>query len=268
MGRKEKDALAKDGASESISFEELIRILKGKQHVKSEFLPKEMTDTSYIFFPKAVEDKRFCFLDDPAMEIKALDPNFRIRRNIHFGRVEKTGYGLQVLIDNTSQEMKMLAYLRIRGHTTVLSTSGGYAIVFDLKRMKGINCTSNRIYCFTDRRQIDNHYGYALHMEESSELYWHYITLKEKVLDRHPELVVISNLESQRTLSYTEYLDLLSDHLKRRFGYGQKDIIRVLEAYGVLIPVYHVMNFQVSETARIIHEMQVKKDIEDGGPYE
>ena len=217
MGRKEKDALAKDGTSESISFEELIRILKGKQRVKSEFLPKEMTDTSYIFFPKAVEDKRFCFLDDPAMEIKALDPNFRIRRNIDFGRVEKTGYGLQVLIDNT---------------------------------------------------QIDNHYGYALHMEESSELYWHYITLKEKVLARHPELVVISNLKSQRTLSYTEYLDLLSDHLQRRFGYIKKDVITAIETYENLIPVYHVMNFQVSETARIIHEMQVKKDIEDGGPYE
>ena len=230
--------------------------------------PKEMADTSYIFFPKPAEDKRFCFLDDPAMEIKSLDPNFRIRRNIHLGRVEKTGYGLQVLIGNMSQRMKMLAYLRIRGHATVLSTSGGYAIVFDLKRMRGISCTSNRIYCFTDRRQINNHYGYALHMEESSELYLYYITLKEKVLDRHPELVVISNLKSQRTLNYTEYLDLLSDHLKRRFGYGQKGIIRVLEAYGDLIPVYHVSNFQVSETARIIHEMRLKKDIEGVGSHE
>ena len=129
-------------------------VTEGRISMSEKQYPKEMADTSYIFFPKSVEDKRFCFLDDPAMEIKALDSNFRIRRNIHFGRVEKTGYGLQVLIDNTSQRMKMLAYLRIRGHATVLSTSGGYAIVFDLKKMRGISCTSDRIYCFTERRQI------------------------------------------------------------------------------------------------------------------
>ncbi len=226
---------------------------QGKGHYTDpELLPEDMADTSYILFPDPSKDKRFCFLDDPAMEIKALDPNFRIRRNVWLGDPDKTGYGLQILIGNGSQRMKILAYLKIHGYEKVLSTSNGHAIVFDLKRMKGINCTSNRIYCFTNRKQIDRHVGYSLHIEESSELYWHYSHLREHVLKRHPELKMIIRLTDTSWMDLSKYQKEFSEYLSLHLNYERETTGKVMNEYEKFIKVYWSNNIQICEAGRLI----------------
>ncbi len=165
-----------------------------------------MAEVSYIFFMKHHKDYRFCFLDDPAMEIKALDPMFRIRRNVHLGNIEQTGYGYQVFVVNKAQRMMMHAYLNCRGVKGFVKLHDGYAHAFDLERMRDINSTYTRAYFFTEKEQIDRHVGYSIHLEDSRMVDRIPISygFLESVLERHRDLQRIRNMSVENKMSLYE----------------------------------------------------------------
>lgn len=213
-----------------------------------------MSGTSFIFFDHDHGDCRFCLLDDPAMEIKALDPLFRIRRGVHLGNADKTGYGYQVFVDNRLQRIKLLSYLKIRGHKGFLIVGDGYAHRFSLETMRDINCTYDKAFYIKDRKQTDRRAGYSIHIEDSSMLKRIPISYDFicRTLERHPELMRIRNMNGELKTSLNEYKAQVADHLKRLLKYSDEQIDDAFEKYRVYIPIYHLENYSPATVATII----------------
>ncbi len=210
---------------------------------------------SWIFFPNPPKDKRFCFLDDPAMEIKALDPSFRIRRRVHLGSPDKTGYAYQVFIDNEKQKEKLLLYLLMRKVRSILMVHGTYAHAFDLKRMRGINSTYSQVHYYTDRRQIDRHIGYSIHLEDSLMIENIPISFSflDEILCRHSELKRIIDKCAELRMSFEEYRKRIIDCLERNMRYSEEEVINSLEVYKDLLPVFYLENYSVIAAATMIY---------------
>ena len=217
--------------------------------------PKEITGKSFIFFLEHPKDRRFCILDDPAMEIKALDTSFRIRRRVHLGSLEKTGYGYQVFIDNGRQSAMILLYLLSKGIRNVLIVHGDYAHVFDIERMMDVSFTYStvRYYCCKD--QIDHRIGYSIHLEDSRKIDSTLISLSlmDDVLKRHPELKRIKEDAKQPDRDFGEYKRSIEDHLRNLMGYTQKEITEAFEMYRECLPRFYLMCYSVPAVAAMMY---------------
>jgi len=214
-----------------------------------------MAEYSFIFFIGQHSDDARCLADDPAMEIKALDLLFRIRKGVHLGSLEKTGYGYQVFIDNKRQRAMMLLYLLSKGIRNVLIVHGDYAHAFDIERMKDINCTCSKVRYFCRRDQIDHQIGYSIHLEDSKTIKSSLITyeLLDDVLKRHPELKTIRERARIPEISFEEYKEKIEDHLRNKNGYTEEEIDDVLEMYRKLLPRFYLMGYSVPAVAAMIY---------------
>ena len=214
-----------------------------------------MAEYSFIFFIRKHNDGRCCSTDDPAMEIKALDLLFRIRKGVHLGSPEKTGYGYQVFIDNKRQRAMLLLYLLSKGIRNVLIVHGDYAYAFDIERMKDINCTYSKVRYFYRKDQIDHHIGYSIHLEDSETIKSSLITyeLLDDALKRHPELKRIRERTKIPEISFGEYKQKIEDHLRNKNGYTQEEINDVFEMYRKLLPKFYLMGFSIPAVAAMIY---------------
>ena len=214
-----------------------------------------MTVFSFIFFVDQHNDDGCCSTDDPAMEIKALDLLFRIRKGVHLGSPEKTGYGYQVFIDNKWQRAMLLLYLLSKGIRNVLIVHGDYAHVFDIERMKDINCTYSTARYFYRKDQIDHHIGYSIHLEDSKTIESSLITyeLLDDVLKRHPELKTIRERTKVPEISFEEYKQKIDDYLRTKNGYTKEEINDVFEMYRKLLPKIYLMDFSIPAVAAMIY---------------
>jgi len=214
-----------------------------------------MAEYSFIFFIREHNDGRCCSTDDPAMEIKALDLLFRIRKGVHLGSPEKTGFGYQVFIDNGRQRVMMLLYLLSKGIRNVLIVHGDYAYAFDIERMKDINCTYSKFRYFYRKDRIDHHIGYSIHLEDSKTIKSSLITyeLLDDVLKRHPELKTIRERARFPEISFEEYKEKIEDHLRNKNGYTEEEIDDVLEMYRKLLPRFYLMGYSVPAVAAMIY---------------
>ena len=214
-----------------------------------------MAEFSFIFFADQHNDDGCCSADDPAMEIKALDLLFRIRKGVHLGSPEKTGYGYQVFIDNERQRAMMLLYLLSKGIRNVLIVHGDYAHVSDIERMKDINCTCSKVRYFYRKDQIDHHIGYSIHLEDSKMIENTLITydLLDDVLKRHPELKTIRERTKVPEISFEEYKQKIDDYLCIKNGYTKEEINDVFEMYRKLLPKFYLMGFSVPAVAAMIY---------------
>ncbi|MBQ5443702.1 MAG: hypothetical protein IIU29_00830 [Erysipelotrichaceae bacterium] len=216
---------------------------------------KEITGTSFIFFPEHPEDRRFCFLDDPTMEIMALDPSFRIRRRVHLGSPEKTGYGYQVFIDDGRQSAMMLLYLLLKGERNVLIVHDDHAHAFDLEWMKDINCTYSTVRYYYRKDQFDLRIGYSIHLEDSKMVDSTLIAFRllDDVLKRHPELKRIKEDAKQPEHDFREYKRRIEDHLRDLMGYTQKEIAEAFEMYREILPRYYLIGYSVPAVATMMY---------------
>ena len=214
-----------------------------------------MAEYSFIFFADQHNDDGCCSTDDPAMEIKALDLLFRIRKGVHLGSPEKTGYGYQVFIDNKRQRAMMLLYLLSKGKKNVLIVHGDYAYAFDIERMKDINCTYSKVRYFCRKDRIDHQIGYSIHLEESETIKSSLITyeLLDDVLKRHPELKTIRERTKVPEISFEEYKQKIDDYLRNKNGYTQEEINDVFEMYRKLLPKFYLMGFSIPAVAAMIY---------------
>jgi hypothetical protein len=214
-----------------------------------------MAEYSFIFFIRKHNDGRCCSTDDPAMEIKALDLLFRIRKGVHLGSPEKTGYGYQVFIDNGRQRAMMLLYLLSKGKRIVLTVYDDYAHAFDIERMKDVNCTYSTVRYFYRKDQIDHHIGYSIHLEDSKTIKSSLITyeLLDDVLKRHPELKTIRERTKVPEISFEEYKQKIDDYLRIKNGYAKEEINDVFEMYRKLLPKFYLMGFSVPAVAAMMY---------------
>ena len=214
-----------------------------------------MTEYSFIFFIGQHSDDACCLADDPAMEITILDPLFRIRKGVHLGSPEKTGYGYQVFIDKRRQRALLLLYLLSKGIRNVLIVHGDYAHVFDIERMKAINCTYSTARYIYRKDQIDHHIGYSIHLEDSKTIKSSLITyeLLDDVLKRHPELKTIRERTKVPEISFEEYKQKIDDYLCIKNGYTKEEINDVFEMYRKLLPKFYLMGFSVPAVAAMIY---------------
>ncbi len=214
-----------------------------------------MAKSSFIFFIREHNDGRCCSTDDPAMEIKALDLLFRIRKGVHLGFPEKTGFGYQVFIDNKRQRAMMLLYLLSKGIRNVLIVHGDYAYAFDIERMKDINCTYSKVRYFCRKDQIDHHIGYSIHLEESEMIKNTLITddLLDDISNRNPELKTIRERTKVPEISFEEYKQKIDDYLRIKNGYAKEEINDVFEMYRKLLPKFYLMGFSVPTVAAMIY---------------
>ena len=214
-----------------------------------------MAKFSFIFFVNQHNDDGCCSTDDPAMEIKTLDFLFRIRKGVHLGSPEKTGYGYQVFIDNKRQRAMMFLYLLSKGMKNVLIVHGDYAHVFDIERMKDVNCTYSTVRYFYRKDQIDHHIGYSIHLEESEMIKSSLITyeLLDDVLKRHPELKTIRERAKIPEISFEEYKQKIDDYLHIKNGYTKEEIDDVFEMYRKLLPKFYLMGFTIPAVAAMIY---------------
>lgn len=214
-----------------------------------------MAKSSFIFFIREHNDGRCCSTNDPAMEIKALDLLFRIRKGVHLGSPEKTGYGYQVFIDNKRQRAMMLLYLLSKGIRNVLIVHGDYAHVFDIERMRDINCTYSKVRYFYRKDKIDHHIGYSIHLEDSKTIKSFLIAyeLLDDVLKRHPELKTIREKTKVPEISFEEYKQKIDDYLRTKNGYTKEDINDVFEMYRKFLPKFYLMDFTISAVAAMIY---------------
>ena len=214
-----------------------------------------MAEYSFIFFIGLHSDDACCLADDPAMEIKALDLLFRIRKRVHLGTSEKTGYGYQVFIDNGRQRAMMLLYLLSKGIRNVLIVHGDYAHVFDIERMRDINCTYSKVRYFYRKDQIDHHIGYSIHLEDSKMIKSSLITyeLLDDVLKRHPELKTIRERTKVPEISFEEYKQKIDDYLRIKNGYTKEEINDVFEMYRKLLPRFYLMGYSVLAVASMMY---------------
>ena len=142
-----------------------------------------MKEKSYLFFASRDVERR---LNDHVFQIRALDPYFRIRENVHTGNVEKTGYGIQVFIDNEQQNTKLIKYLKLRNIKDCLVIVDDYAWVLNLKTMK---CRAHYpVYYYDNIFQKDKHLGYSIHIEDSRFIGYISFMIVESVKNLHPEL--------------------------------------------------------------------------------
>ena len=214
-----------------------------------------MAEFSFIFFIREHNDGRCCSTDDPAMEIKTLDLLFRIRKRVHLGMPEKTGFGYQVFIDNGRQRAMMLLYLLSKGIRNVLIVHGDYAHVSDIERMKDINCTCSKVRYFYRKDQIDHHIGYSIHLEDSKTIKSSLITyeLLDDVLKRHPELKTIRERTKVPEISFEEYKQKINDYLRIKNGYTKEEINDAFEMYRKLLPKFYLMGFTIPAVAAMIY---------------
>ena len=214
-----------------------------------------MAEFSFIFFADQHNDDGCCSADDPAMEIKALDLLFRIRKGVHLGSPEKTGYGYQVFIDNKRQRAMMLLYLLSKGKRIVLTVYDDYAHAFDIERMKAINCTYSIARYIYREDQIDHHIGYSIHLEDSKSIKSSLITyeLLDDVLKRHPELKTIRERTKVPEISFEEYKQKIENHLRNKNGYTKEEINDIFEMYRKLLPKFYLMGFSVPAVAAMIY---------------
>ena len=214
-----------------------------------------MAKSSFIFFIREYNDGRCCSTDDPAMEIKALDLLFRIRKRVHLGMPEKTGFGYQVFIDNGRQRVMMLLYLLTKGIRNVLIVHSDYAHVFDIEGMKDINCTYSKVRYFYRKDQIDHHIGYSIHLEVSKTIKSSLITyeLLDDVLKRHPELKTIRERAKIPEISFEEYKQKIDDYLRIKNGYTKEEINDVFEMYRKLLPRFYLMGYSVLAVASMMY---------------
>ena len=213
-----------------------------------------MAEFSFIFFADQHNDGRCCSTDDPTMEIKSLDLLFRIRKGVHLGSPEKTGYGYQVFIDNGRQRAMMLLYLLSKGIRNVLIVHGDYAYAFDIERMKIINCTYSKVQYFCRKDQIDHHIGYSIHLEDSKTIKSSLITyeLLDDVLKRHPELKTIRERTKVPEISFEEYKQKIDDYLRTKNGYTKEEINDVFEMYRKLLPKFYLMDITIPAVAAMM----------------
>lgn len=214
-----------------------------------------MAKSSFIFFIREHNEGRCCSTDDPAMEIKTLDLLFRIRKGVHLGSPEKTGYGYQVFIDNKRQRAMMLLYLLTKGIRNVLIVHGDYAYAFDIERMRDINCTYSKFRYFYRKDQIDHRVGYSIHLEDSKTIKSSLITyeLLDDVLKRHLELKTIREMAKNPKISFEEYKAQIENHLRNKNGYTQDEIDGVFEMYRKLLPKFYLMGFSIPAVAAMIY---------------
>ena len=214
-----------------------------------------MAKSSFIFFIREHNDGRCCSTDDPAMEIKALDLLFSIRKGVHLGSPEKTGYGYQVFIDNKRQRAMLLLYLLSKGKKNVLIVHGDYAYACDIERMKDINCTYSKVRYFYRKDQIDHHIGYSIHLEDSKTIKSSLITyeLLDDVLKRRPELKTIRERTKVPEISFEEYKQKVDDYLRIKNGYTKEEINDVFEMYRKLLPKFYLMDFTIPAVAAMIY---------------
>ena len=215
-----------------------------------------MAEYSFIFFIGQHSDDACCLADDPAMEIKALDLLFRIRKRVHLGMPEKTGFGYQVFIDNGRQRAMMLLYLLSKGIRNVLIVHGDYGHVFDIERMKDVNCTYSTVRYFYRKGQIDHHIGYSIHLEDSKTIISSLITyeLLDDVLKRHHELKTIRERTKVPEISFEEYKRKIENHLRNKNGYTKEEINDVFEMYRKLLPRFYLMGYSVPAVASMMYD--------------
>ena len=139
-------------------------------------------------------------LDDPVFEIRALDPRFRIRENVHTGYLEKTGYAIEVFIDNNQQLKKLIEYLKLKNIKDCLVITDDYAYVLDIERNKTRDYSN--VYYYDSIFQIDRHIGYSIHLEDSRFIGNIPYMILGSVKNRHPEL---SNIDNGRFVSKFVY---------------------------------------------------------------
>ena len=214
-----------------------------------------MAEFSFIFFADQHNDDGCCSADDPAMEIKALDLLFRIRKGVHLGSPEKTGYGYQVFIDNERQRAMMLLYLLSKGIRNVLIVHGDYAYAFDIERMKIINCTYSKVQYFCRKDQIDHHIGYSIHLEDSKTIKSSLITyeLLDDVLKRHPELKEIRERAKIPEIGFEEYKWKIENHLRNKNGYTKEETNDAFGMYREILSKFYLMGFSVPAVAAMIY---------------
>ena len=214
-----------------------------------------MAEFSFIFFIGQHSDDACCLADDPAMEIKALDLLFRIRKGVHLGSPEKTGYGYQVFIDNKRQRAMMLLYLLSKGKRIVLTVYDDYAHAFDIERMKAINCTCSKVRYFYRKDQIDHHIGYSIHLEDSKTIKSSLITyeLLDDVLKRHPELKTIRERTKVPEISFEEYKVKIDDYLRNKNGYTPEETNNAFGMYREILSKFYLMGFSVPAVAAMIY---------------
>ena len=152
---------------------------------------RPLPSTSIIFFPKSEDGSNLS--DEPAIEILTLDPEFRIRKNVHLGNLEKTGYGYQVYIENKDQIELMNRYLMQRGHRSVLILHGDYAHVFNLELRRDVNSSYGTVTYFAEKGLKDSHIGYSIHLEDSEILDKDLFFTDDfsRTLEKHPDLLKI-----------------------------------------------------------------------------
>ena len=95
-----------------------------------------MKEKSYLIFAKRPESGGWSCLDDPVYELRALDPNLRIRENVHTGHLKETGYAIQVVAENDEQARIIRGYMKLRNIKKCLVITDNFAFVLDIEKTK------------------------------------------------------------------------------------------------------------------------------------
>ena len=145
-----------------------------------------MEERSYLIFIERPKPIGWRCLDDPVYELRALDPELRIRVDVHTGHPDKTGYAIQVFADNDRQNTIIKEYMKLRNIKDCLYIHDDFAHVLDFYTGKTRGYAKAN-YVEKGNRDVPMG-GYKIYLENSRWIGHIMFKILGYVRTKHPEL--------------------------------------------------------------------------------